>query len=223
MKSIQLSCYCCGIFFHKEIKEYNRRLKLKGQNLKSFCSLSCAAIDNNSPRKNPLLTKTCQCGNIFTTNDPNIYNCSRGCASRFSYNENRRAIFLNLFKEGKLTSFSDLNNSEITLITSNSLRVREWEKYDSLHRYLLYSDVPHHFEYVIPGTNRVYDLALFDLSLLIEFDESHHNSINYILDDIDKDNIARQNGWNIIRIKVELWMKPFPINLISQIIESYYN
>lgn len=75
------------------------------------------------------------------------------------------------------------------------LRRREGWKYLALQGCL--ADRPHQFEYELESY--VYDLALFDVSILVEFDGPYHSGKNQSIVDQTKDLIARRHGFVVVR------------------------
>jgi hypothetical protein len=87
MKTITLKCSGCDIYFEKQYKEYNRRVK-KGVE-KFYCSNKCGAIAAQSSKRAIAIFKKCLgCGNDFETNTKKRSKtcCSKKCASRYSRN-----------------------------------------------------------------------------------------------------------------------------------------
>ena len=82
------------------------------------------------------------------------------------------------------------------------LKGREAWKYADVKTYLDSNSIKHEFEYVV-GDFFIYDLVLPDYGLLIEFDGTCHNTLVSMHNDFEKDNIAEENGYEIIRIKVD--------------------
>jgi len=83
-------------------------------------------------------------------------------------------------------------------VKSKGLRSREWWKYKKLHSYLEGKYVKHIFEF--PLDNYVFDLALVDKKILVEFDGPYHNSRQQQNLDEEKNQIAKEHGWKIFRI-----------------------
>lgn len=216
MRTISLRCCHCGITFEKPTNEVTRQRKVKGENTPFFCTISCGAIHNNAPRKIPVVTgvKNCVCGKTFETTTGATY-CSRTCASLYSFSEHRRQVLL----RGSLLTRWDSERDDHLEHIAASLRVREWNKYDQLHGYLLRQGIPHHFEYHLPEINRVFDLVLFDLNLLVEFDEPYH--FYNRKEDRSKDTQAMALGWNVHRLNVTNVVRPFSIELILPLLGLY--
>lgn len=82
------------------------------------------------------------------------------------------------------------------------LKKREAWKYADIKRYLDTYNIRYEFEYVV-GEFFIYDLVLHDYRLLVEFDGTSHNSKSSAIDDFEKDCVAEENGYEIIRVKVD--------------------
>jgi very-short-patch-repair endonuclease len=83
---------------------------------------------------------------------------------------------------------------------SRVLRAREAWRYVQLNTYLNEHNIPHQFEF--PLGNYVFDLALTDEQLLIEFDEPYHEGLTQASKDLQKDSYAEQHKFSIVRIPV---------------------
>jgi very-short-patch-repair endonuclease len=82
-----------------------------------------------------------------------------------------------------------------------TLKIREGEKYASLVVTLKQRGVLYEFEYRIGDV--IFDLALLDRKLLVEFDGPYHTWKGQVLRDGEKDQIAKRNGWNLLRVVTE--------------------
>lgn len=215
MATTSLRCPICAKYFEKENKEINRRRNEMGLSVLFYCSISCGAVAANAPRKieRQFFVKNCRCGRMFETTEENVCNCSRRCASLFSFNENRKQALNSATSNGVSTRFTRENSLERS---SDGLRKREWYKYSAIHNFLMSFYIPHCFEFLVPNSRYIYDLVLFDSSLLIEFDEIHHVKRKET-DDL-KDNTALANGWNICRLDVNGIASPFPPSLITPLV-----
>jgi hypothetical protein len=80
-----------------------------------------------------------------------------------------------------------------------ALKTREAWKYVLLKEVLESEGVLHEFEFLLPGTRRVYDLALLADKTLVEFDGPKGHGYE---DDRVKDRLAREAGWGVLRIPV---------------------
>ena len=210
---IRLQCPQCNLFFDKDLKEFTRQKKLHGPDRKFYCTSKCAGIAINEPRRTHFLEiRICKCGNVFETLTGALH-CSRECASRYSITDLRRQFHShpNVIKN----YFTSNNLDEI----ASGLRVREWDKYNNIHFFLISLSIPHLFEFNLPGTRWIFDLVLFDLNLFVEFDERYH--CGNVEEDRMKDNDADLLGWNVYRINVIGVKKPYPVELIS-FIDRYY-
>lgn len=100
--------------------------------------------------------------------------------------------------------------------TARALLQREAWKYDDINKYLNSINEPHRFEFNIPYTPFIYDLLLINKRLIIEFDAQSHESKSQRMTDTDKDIVAEENGYEVIRVRVE------PNTIISrELIKEY--
>lgn len=85
------------------------------------------------------------------------------------------------------------------------MKIREAWKYVKLETFLSFMGVNHEFEYQLSDTKYVYDLALVENKILIEFDGgiTHDRTTQHEIDS-NKESVARQKGWNIVRIKAQV-------------------
>ena len=88
-------------------------------------------------------------------------------------------------------------NAHQLLRPDDVLRLREGWKYEALRGAL--AGRQHVFEY--PVADRVFDLALLDTRVLVEFDGPYHRFIT--ADDAAKDALAAANGFKVVRRHVE--------------------
>jgi very-short-patch-repair endonuclease len=204
---VDLNCPACKEDFKKEQKEITRQLKKGRKNF--FCSLNCAAIFREEERIE-ILFKVCpECKTEFqvqNTVKKNKTFCSRGCASSGSMTEFR----LNKAKETGKSSFLFRNGNTVENIAKR-LKTREGWKYNLLKDYLEVNNIAHEFEFIIE--NSIYDLVLFDLKIVIEFDGPYHAFI----DDDHKTQLAINNGWTIHRVKTGT-SEELQIDLIKHLI-----
>lgn len=187
---VAVSCWRCGAEVFKESGEVNRARRL-GRNL--FCSLSCVAQYANGPRQSRTLAMACPtCGVTFETSTHNKAkrHCSRSCASKGSMTEGRRAAQ----RAAGLEHAKNLMAS-----TAEVLKRREAWKYAPLEEAL--RDRPHEFEYQLG--KYVFDLALFDTNVLVEFDGPYHDWTKQREVDRDKERVAAQHGFTIERRRVQ--------------------
>ena len=180
----------CGKEFEKPLGEVNRRIKLGSTNF--YCCAKCAGT-NNSKRIKPIITKVCPvCGNQFETKSgaKEATFCSRSCASKGSVNDARR----NAGKKSAIKNFTPDTHNPNTI--QKLLKQREEWKYIEIKNFLEFLNESFEFEYLID--KYIYDLALLDRHIFIEFDGPEHKYLN----ETDKEQVALQNGWKIIRHKV---------------------
>jgi len=193
------TCRWCGEQFEMVKAERKRQIKNGATNF--FCSRSCSSYYGNSLRGNLRrpITKVCpECGATFETmtGKGEATFCSRSCASR-----------------GSITPYRSRRAAEVghammaahrPEMTAAGLRKREWWRYKDLHAVLDAADVRHRFEYPLRAGIRfyVYDLALLDRHVLIEFDGPYHNGEKQVEADALKERTAVNHGWRVLRIKV---------------------
>ena len=209
--TVKVSCAYCGTVFDKEIREYNRKLREHGDSVKFYCNSKCHGLDRIViPVEKDVL---CPCGIVFTTTTDRKH-CSNSCATSYSCTDEKRNR-LSIAAKQSSSGFTSDNLDHI----ANGLRVREWGKYDLMHEWLTNASINHCFEYVLDGSRYVFDLALFDMRTLVEFDEYYHFS-NQEEDSI-KDKVAIENGWSICRINVCNINPPYPVDLIKFVFDYY--
>ena len=131
---------------------------------------------------------------------------SKRCASLYSMTPERLAA---MTAASANTRFQPQGS---TGAIARSLAVREADKYESVDSFLLCHDEVYQFEFHLSGTNYIFDLALPQRRLFIEFDESYHS---YRVEaDAAKTKAAEQQGWTVHRIDVAGVSKPYPYELI---------
>ena len=185
-KPVRLVCATCGKAFDKPAKEYRRRTR-EGHT-KFFCSRSCSVISSNRERRSKTIEKVCPvCGKTFTTvsNKSERTFCSRSCASKGSMTPKRIQAW----------ALARKIHTENLLSVSDTLKRREGWKYVEIDRAL--SLRPHEFEYPLEG-KYVFDLALFDANVLVEFDEPYHHRQPQENIDKEKDAFAESHGFKVI-------------------------
>jgi very-short-patch-repair endonuclease len=101
---------------------------------------------------------------------------------------------------------------------SKALRRREAWRYVDVNSYLNQLKIPHEFEYVLG--NFVFDLALIDDGILIEFDESYHQGTVQQTKDLAKDALAEDNKWVVFRVSA-VSNAVIPVSSIDWIIEMF--
>jgi very-short-patch-repair endonuclease len=191
MKTIKTICNTCGDTVIKPLKEYTRSIK-RGRMF--YCNNSCAAVFGNRSKIKPIVEKLClNCGSKFTTKSDNKEStyCSRECASTHSYYQSdiRQSA-------AKLQGFLHKENLSKP---HETLKKREAWKYVELKDRL--KSVEHEFEFLLGDF--VYDLMIYDRKLLIEFDAKDHDTYTQRNIDRLKEELARQAGYQLVRISVE--------------------
>ena len=190
----ELQCGFCGERFEREKGEINRQRKKGRQEF--FCSLSCGAKYSNAKRDDLRveITKICPvCTTEFKTMTgcKSSTFCSRVCASKGSLTEKR----LKAEKEAGLSHRDNLISAH------ESLHIRECWKYEKLKSFLSVLKESYEFEY--PMGSYVYDLALVDRKIFIEFDGTYHSGSKQKEVDEQKNLCAKISGWEIYRIDVK--------------------
>jgi len=82
--------------------------------------------------------------------------------------------------------------------TAASLRKANAKLYSEMGQHLDIQEISHKFEHVIAPY--IYDLVLYDLKTLVEFDGPHHSTRGQQKRDAYKDAAARRVGWTVHRI-----------------------
>ncbi len=189
-----LTCDQCGSQFERSVKEYNRHKK-RGH-YKQFCSLKCSSEHLNSNRKRRVqIVKACEhCGNEFLamtgSKEPRF--CSRSCASKGS---------VTIYRRMKARETSQQNFVHGMPIVTAMIKKREAWKYVELEELLTSQRIPHEFELWLSGTNYLYDLALLEQKVIIEFDGPEHCG-EQAYKDRQKAKAAEDQAWTVIRIPV---------------------
>lgn len=185
-----VTCAGCGTTVSKPRGEIVRSRKL-GRRL--FCSRTCSAKTSNAPRKRKQIVLVCpNCDKEFetTTHNKAARHCSRSCASEISYVSSPRRI--------EAARQSGLDHADNLWRPVAILKLREAWKYVELEPYL--DGRPHEFEFELGEF--VFDLALFDVGLLVEFDGPEHSEPYQLAIDRRKDESAGLLGWKTVRKKV---------------------
>lgn len=185
MSMVEVVCYECGTCVQRETSEVNRSIR-KGR--KFFCSRRCAATNTNRQKKAKEVMKTCpHCGKAFvsSTKKKAATFCSRSCASAGSMSASRR----------EAQRLGGIQSSENLISTSETLKLREAWKYVLLKQHL--AERPHEFEFALGGY--VFDLALFDTNILVEFDGPYHTHESQYARDTEKAFVAQANSFNLVR------------------------
>jgi very-short-patch-repair endonuclease/endogenous inhibitor of DNA gyrase (YacG/DUF329 family) len=194
MKSIILECGWCGKPFKKELKEVVRQWK-KGREM-FYCSTSCAAKKGNEHRKAPEIEKTCPvCNKIFKTvsNKHERTFCSPSCASSGSMTDARWEAVRKLVAGGY--------GKENLISPEEVLKKREAWKYINVKKHL--ENLNENFEFEYRMKDYIYDLALIDKKIFIEFDGPDHDGLVQVERDLLKNKVANKNGWQVKRIAVD--------------------
>jgi very-short-patch-repair endonuclease len=187
MSKVKVVCFLCNKPVEKLVTEVNRNIRLGRQ---MFCSLSCVAKQRNSSIKSKEFILNCLCcGKQFktSTKKKSAKHCSRSCASKNSVTDKRRETARRLGVE---------SNNLISV--DEALKKREAWKYAALKDVLV--DRAYEFEYPLGGY--VYDLALFDDKILIEFDGPNHADVAQKQIDDKKDSVAISHGFFVVRRSV---------------------
>lgn len=198
MKTININCTECGADIVKRLAEYKRQVKKKPKR-DFFCDNKCSALFYNRFRDDLKidLEKECPyCHKIFHTKSGKgeATFCSRSCASAGSVTDLRR-------RKAKETGSMNLPLGRGAEIIAKGLRKREGWKYAKMRAALDLMDISYLFEYPLEG--RIFDLALLDAKVLVEFDGKYHNNDYQIEVDDLKNKIAQEQGWRIERIETD--------------------
>jgi len=194
MSRVTLYCKLCGKRFEIAVGEHNRQAKRGRAHF--FCSLSCSARYGNRKRKKRVVRKECPiCKTTFKSDSgaKSATYCCRSCASKGSVTQRRR-------EKARLVG---LRNARLHLgvdSIASSLRSREMWKYEKILNFL--SSIRERFEVEYVLDRYIYDLALIDRKMLVEFDSDYHDWEKQKRRDCIKDKIASQNGWSVVRIAV---------------------
>lgn len=205
MKMVRVACSRCGTEVDRPAKEVKRSEKL---GRRPFCSSSCSGQDGNELNRREVrdLEMTCPCGRNFMTTDAlrAARHCSRGCASKYSMNEVRREAQrqAGLDKKGNLSP-------------ALALKSREAWKYELLQKSLVAAGVDHEFEFEFGGF--IYDLALKDGRILVEFDGPDHKYL--VEQDREKSVTAEAAGFVVVHRSVHRGV-PVPVEAISDLVPT---
>jgi len=189
MVLVEIVCAGCGCLTKKPKGEVTRSIRL-GRRM--FCSRSCSAKAGNVSRKSKQIKMTCPgpgCGKTFdtTTHNKARRHCSPSCASKASMSKSRR-------KAQRTGGIMQIDN---LLTTAETLKLREAWKYVAIKEMLAKSGREFEFEFEL--ADRVYDLALLDTKVLVEFDGPYREWSEQQEDDKDKEKIAEEAGFTVIR------------------------
>ena len=205
-KTITVICADCGENVEKPRKEYNRSTRLRRR---FFCNAKCAGSGVNESKKAEIIDRKClYCGKIFssrlTAKGSKVVFCSRECASAGSVTDCRR-------RGNALGGRLSVGNLLPAWMT---LKKREAHKYVLLEPEL--SSVSHEFEYALG--NFVFDLALPEHRILVEFDGEYHHDPAQAKVDHGKDIFAAEQGFSVIRIPTKDTV--IPASVLSILFES---
>lgn len=183
---VEVICDGCEEPVLKSLGEVTRARKL-GRRM--FCTRSCTAKTANLVRKSQEIVVTCPCGKKVktTTHNKAKRHCDRSCASKYSMTEERQRAQR---ESGKRT--------KNLISVAETLKRREGWKYSALKEAL--GDRDFEFEFELKG--RVFDLALLDEKILVEFDGPDHDMSVQAEDDADKDWVAEVAGFMVVRRSV---------------------
>lgn len=157
-----------------------------------YCSGSCSAIANNASTRSKEVTRecpVCKVKFVSSTKKRGAIFCSRACASRGSVTEYRHSKAV---ETGKRTVANLCKPVD-------ALKKREAWKYVALEKHL--QDRPHEFEFQLGKW--IFDLALLDVNVLVEFDGVYHKS-SQLKTDAEKDAYAKENGFLVVRRATEV-------------------
>jgi len=186
---VEFYCATCGVLATKNQGEYNRSQRL---NRRLFCSQSCSAVASNvSKRAKEIILDCPYCGERFVTSTHNKAKkfCSRSCASKGSMSESRR----------EAQRLGGGRNPENLISTEECLRRREAWKYVALKEELKGREYT--FEFRIG--KYVFDLVLFDRKVIVEFDGPYHKGPQQAGVDVEKEKVASEAGYILVRRCVE--------------------
>lgn len=191
MSKVVVKCHVCNVEFEREKGELKRS---QSKGMYSYCSSKCAYIRINDKKRSVDVERKCLlCGKVFksSTRRRSAYYCSRSCASKGSVTECRR-------EAQRKSGFKNRSN---LIDVQSLLKKKEMWKYEEIKNQLEANGRNFEFEFFLGG--RVFDLVLFDSKMIIEFDGKDHLRKGQKSIDIEKDNIASENGFSVKRIVVD--------------------
>lgn len=198
---IKVKCRWCGKKVDKPAGEVTRSLKLKRA---LYCNLKCAAHASNAPRKAKAITRNCPfCGQAVpsSTRVKARKFCSRSHASKYAWrhaSKKRREAQREYGRRyGKIYGHQGGGN---LISPQETLSKRESWKYELLRKHLDRNRRNYCFEYVLDKA--IFDLALLDKKILIEFDGPYHRALSQRPRDQEKEQIASAHGFRLIRRRV---------------------
>ena len=191
MATSTVICAYCEKPFEKTNAEINRSIRTGRRHL---CSLSCTAKLHNRERRKPSILKSCAyCGSEFVTRTSKheATFCSRSCASAGSVTDKRR----------RAAQLAGRRNNNGNIGAAKGLYGREKYKYEEVRKFLVDLGIRFKFEHRVE--NYVFDLALLDDRVLIEFDGRYHRGKAQQAKDAEKDSVARKHGFIVNRVETE--------------------
>lgn len=242
---IELICGWCGNPVLKEVGEVKRQRKRKGEAVKFFCDRTCSIRYGNHLRGNRVfdIEKTCpHCGNKFnTTNGKHEKtHCSKACANKHCMTEDRKnKARLSQTQEKRLQQSikSKALYDDPEYLEKVSKRFKEKTHFTSKHEmyirdYFIKAFLDDNWTY---GGNLKYndqilvrDLFSKKLKVCIEYDGiQHFKDIHHQLEKKQRKDLALElqcieNGWRLIRIDEDVYLKDTDYWLCELIRESYF-
>ncbi len=192
MTTVETTCGYCGKSVLKDKREFTRSTKL-GRPM--YCGLKCNAHARNAPKRAPEIERTCPCGQKFmtTTRVKAPVHCSSFCAHSYSYTP--RTVSNEGLEAKRAAGLAHADNLSSC---AEVLKRREGWKYERLREVL--KNRPHEFEYELEGY--VFDLVLFDIHTLVEFDGPYHAGKQLEVD-AEKERFAVARGFRVERRSVQ--------------------
>jgi very-short-patch-repair endonuclease len=194
-KIVEILCEYCGKAVMRPRKEVTRSLKI---GRRFFCNNSCGAKYSNASRKAEEFTKVCPvCEEEFTTSNKahaNKIYCSLYC---LNHDPNRTTA---LYTEASLKAMRDSGKKQQgNLDVAKAMKTREAWKYVELEKTL--KTIPHEFEFKVD--KYIFDLALPEHLLLVEFDGREHRTAKQKAVDAIKEELAKDLGYVVYHINVK--------------------
>ena len=203
----EINCAWCGDVFAIRDAEWRRQRKKGREHF--FCGRSCAAKSGNERKRNKPLVKTCpHCNRTFEsdTGAKAATFCSRSCASAGSVTEARR-------EAGR--RIRALQKTDIHRLAAMMRRREAW-RYEQVEILLRGMGHDYVFEHPIEGVG-IFDLALFALGTLVEFDGPYHNLSQQRSIDEEKDRLATKAGWTVKRVATKINAE-IPLSAVTDIL-----
>lgn len=196
---VMITCAECGAQKEIEFGEWNYWHRRGREHF--FCSRSCTAKFRNRPYKIDRTREIiCQhCGKSFvTSSEQDVKYCSRSCASAASVTPARRAGS----RKGGVAAQKLPTTVHFDILSAQkALKRREMWKYEELIKLLDKQGVRYEFEYLLD--HYIFDLALLDRRILIEFDGSYHVSKEQLRSDQIKATYAAGKQWIVFHVPTE--------------------